>query len=49
MLSVLWLAAIQGIERNKDAADLVRKGCFIAAEAVERVAGQIGQTQKTTR
>ncbi len=44
--SFLWFAAIQSIERKKDSADLAREGCFIAAEAVERVIGQIGQTQE---
>ena len=28
---------------------LASQGCFISAEAVERVAGQIGETQKATR
>ena len=42
--SVLWFAAIQGIKRNQDLADLAPKGCFISAEAVERVVGQIGET-----
>jgi hypothetical protein len=28
---------------------LAPKGCFIAAEAIERVVGQIGETQKATR
>src|ERR1700751_3035518 len=37
--SVLWFAAIQGIKRNQDLADLAPKDCFIAAEAVERVVG----------
>ena len=37
--SVLWFAAIQGIKRNQDLADLAPKHCFIAAEAVEFVVG----------
>ena len=47
--SFLWLTAIQGIERKQDTADLAPKTCFISAEAVEREAGQIGETQKATR
>ena len=47
--SFLWFAAIQGIERKQDLADLAPKGCFISAEAVEREVGQIGKTQKATR
>ena len=47
--SVLWFAAIQGIKRKQDLAVLAPKGCFISAEAVERVVGQIGETQKATR
>jgi hypothetical protein len=45
----LWFAAIQGIKRKQDLADLAPKDCFISAEAVERVVGQIGETQKATR
>ena len=37
--SILWFAAIQGIKRNQDLADLAPKDCFIAVEAVERVVG----------
>jgi hypothetical protein len=47
--SVLWSAAIQGIKRNQDLADLAPKDCFVAAEAVERVVGQIGKTQIAPR
>ena len=46
---VLWLAAIQGIERNEGLANLAPKGSFIAAEAIEREVGQISKTQKATR
>ena len=46
--SVLWFAAIQGIEGKQDPAGLAPKGCFISAKPVERVVGQIGQTQKAT-
>ena len=46
--SFLWFAAIQGIESKQDLAGLAPKDCFIPAEAVERVAGQIGETQKAT-
>ena len=34
--SVLWFAAIQGIECNQDLADLAPKSCFVAAETIER-------------
>ena len=44
--SFLWFAAIQGIERKERLADLAPQGCFIAAEAVECVIGQIGETQE---
>ena len=47
--SIPWFAAIQGIKSKKDLAGLAPKGCFISAEAVERVVGQIGETQKATR
>jgi hypothetical protein len=47
--SFLWFAAIQGIERKQDLAGLAPKGCLIAAQAIEREVGQIGQTQKATR
>ena len=40
-----WFAATQGVQRKQDLADLPPKGCFISAEAVERVVGQIGETQ----
>ena len=36
---VLWLAAIQGIERNQGLANLAPKGGFIAADAHPRVGG----------
>ena len=42
--SIPWFAAIQGIKRKQDLAGLAPKGCFISAEAVERVVGQIGET-----
>ena len=48
-LSILWFAAIQGIKRKQDLAGLAPKGCFIPAEAIECVVGQIGETQKATR
>ena len=47
--SIPWLAAIQGIKSKKDLAGLAPKGCFISAEAVEHVVGQIGESQKATR
>ena len=46
--SFLWFAAIQCIESKQDLAGLAPKDCFIPAKPVERVAGQIGQTQKAT-
>ena len=46
--SILWLATIQCIESKQDLAGLAPKGCFIPAKPVERVVGQIGQTQKAT-
>ena len=33
---------------KQDLADLAPKDCFIAAKSVERVAGQIDETQKAT-
>jgi hypothetical protein len=45
---LLWFAAIQGVERKQDLASLAPEGCFIAAQAIEREVGQIGQAQKTT-
>ena len=46
--SLLWFASTQGIERKHDPTDLAPQGCFIAAEAIEREVGQIGETQKAT-
>ena len=47
--SFLRFTAIQSVERKEDLADLAPKRRFIAAEAVERVVGQIGETQKAMR
>ena len=47
--SILCFAAIQGVKRKQDLAGLAPKRCFISAEAIERVVGQIGETQKATR
>ena len=47
--AILWFAAIQGIKRNQDLTGLAPKGCFIAAQAIEREVWQIGKTQKATR
>ena len=47
--SILWFAAIQGIKRNQDLADLPPKDCFVAAEAVEGAVGQNGKTQIAPR
>jgi hypothetical protein len=44
----LWFATIQCIESKQDLAGLAPKERFIPAKPVERVAGQIGQTQKAT-
>jgi hypothetical protein len=44
--SVLWLATIQCVESNQDLAGLTPKDCFIPTKPVERIHGQIGQTQK---
>ncbi len=46
--SILWFATIQCIESKQDLAGLAPKDCFIPAKPVERVTGQIGQTQKAT-
>ena len=46
--SLLWFATVQCIESKQDLAGLAPKDCFIPAKPVERVAGQIGQTQKAT-
>jgi hypothetical protein len=45
----LWFAAIQAIERIEDLASLAPKGCFIAAQTIDRVIGQIAEPQETTR
>ena len=47
-LSLLWFATMQCIESKQDLAGLAPKDCFISAKSVERVGGQIGQTQKAT-
>jgi len=44
--SFLWFTAIQSIEGEERLADLSPQGCFVAAEAVERAIGQIGETQE---
>ena len=46
--SLLWLAAIQIVERMKNLPGLAPKDSFIATEAVERIVGQIGEPQETT-
>jgi hypothetical protein len=45
--SLLWFATIQGIECKHDLTGRAPKDCFILAQAVERVTGQIGKTQKS--
>ena len=47
--SFLWFAAIQDIEHKQDLAGLAPKGRIVSAEAIERIVGQIGETQKATR
>ena len=47
--SIPWFAATQYIKCKQNLAGLARKGFFISAEAVERIVGQIGETQKATR
>jgi hypothetical protein len=42
-------AAIQGFKSKQYLSGLAPKGCFISAEAIERVVRQIGETQKATR
>ena len=45
----MWFVAIQGVKRKQDLAGLAPKRCFISAEAIDRVVGRIGETQKATR
>jgi len=40
--SFLWFATIEGIEGKERLAELTPESCLIAAEAVERVVGQLG-------
>jgi hypothetical protein len=47
--SLLWFAAIQGIESEQDPTGLAPKSCFVSAEAIEREIGKIGETQKAMR
>ena len=42
--SIRWLAAIQSLKSKEDLSGLAPEGCFISAEAVERVVGQISET-----
>jgi hypothetical protein len=46
---VIFFATCQRIECKQDLASLAPKGCFIAAQAVEREIGQISETQKAPR
>ena len=46
--SLLWLAAIQIVERNKNLPGLTPKDSFVATEAVESIIRQITQPQETT-
>jgi hypothetical protein len=47
--SIPRFTAIQGIQGKKDLPGLAPKGCFISAEAVDRVVGHIGKSQKAKR
>ena len=47
--SIVGFAPIQGVQCKQDLAGLAPKGCFIPAEAIEGVVGQIGETQEATR
>jgi hypothetical protein len=46
--SLLWLAAIQIVERKQNLPDLAPKDSFIATEAVEGIVGQIAEPQEAT-
>jgi hypothetical protein len=46
--SLLWFATMQCIESKQDLSGLAPKDCLIPAQPVERVARQIGKTQKAT-
>ena len=47
--SVLRSSSAQCIERKNDLASLTPKDGFVSAKPVERIAWQIGETQKATR
>ena len=47
--SVLRSSSAQCIERKHDLASLTPKDSFVSAKPVERIAWQIGETQKATR
>jgi hypothetical protein len=47
--SLLWLAAIQIVERKQNLPGLAPKDSFIATKAVERIVGEIAEAQETTR
>ena len=47
--SIPRFTAIQGIKSKKDLPGLAPKGCLISAEAVDRVIGHIGESQKAKR
>jgi len=46
--SLSWFATIQGIECKQDPADVSPQRCFISAEAVECIIGQIDETRNWT-
>jgi hypothetical protein len=47
--SLLRLAAIQGIKREKRLTDPAPQGCLVSTEPIEREVGQIGETKEATR
>ena len=46
--SILWMAAIQVVQRKQDLGDLAPESCFVSAEAIECEVRKIGETQKAT-
>ena len=46
--SLMWLAAIQIVERKQNLPSLTPKSGFIATEAVEGIIRQIAEPQETT-
>jgi hypothetical protein len=46
--SLLWLAAIQIVERKQYLPSLAPKSSFIATKAIEGIIGQVAEPQETT-